>query len=119
MDEKTIKFLDEHAAKALEGSIEHWEQNLQCIPDISTGPYQCPLCVLFNIHKPPVERCRGCPVFEKTKQQFCLGTPFEDVEKIIEVAFDNDDIFETDLIDDLREAVQDELDFLKSLRVPT
>ncbi len=99
--------MTEQALIALHASIKHWKDvvagSSTCI-----GPYDCALCGLFNtVHKhidaPQSQRCNGCPVKDKTGKDFCLGSPYPDIEALRPL--DNDFI----------PTAQKELDFLISL----
>lgn len=61
---------------ALRGSIAKWRA-IVAGTGINRGPSDCPLCKLFFF----VRRCVGCPVFERTGETGCGGTPYSDYEK--------------------------------------
>ena len=66
--------MDEETKFALIGSIKKW----QAIADGTgedRGPYNCPLCKIFNT---TVSFCRGCPIKETTKRFGCERTPYEE-----------------------------------------
>ena len=88
---------------ALEASIKHWEENAAAsdLEDVTLGTNYCALCQMF--HK---LCCRGCPVQERTKMSYCIGTPYEDAEE-----FASPQTFAKFL-----DAARAELEFLKSLR---
>ena len=71
--------MDAKTLEALKASIEKWERNAVAeTPDeYKTSWRDCPLCHLFN-HSDMVrdDRCRGCPVFDRSEEKFCDGTPF-------------------------------------------
>ncbi len=105
--------------EALKMSIAHWERlasgKRQEGEEVSV--WQCALCAVFQI---PIEsndqKCVGCPVFEKTMQQFCRGTPFVTAEALADSP-DPDDEANRDYLDseEFQDAAQKELEFLKSL----
>jgi hypothetical protein len=104
--------MDARTAKALEDSIKHWEQNVAAekLEDTKIGPENCALCGLFNMPHAASQgtSCVGCPVMDRTGQNFCKGSPYDQVE----LADDARDF------NAFRAAAQRELDFLKSLREP-
>lgn len=59
----------------LEDSIAHWERMATGKANKGEGPvwHQCALCKTHLSNK-----CVGCPVFKKTKELFCEGTPYEE-----------------------------------------
>ena len=78
------------------------------------GKRYCALCHEFNNHRililNELSLCFGCPVYEKTKTQFCENTPFDKI-------FNMCDILDDLVIDDnLINSFTDELNFLISLR---
>ena len=72
--------MDNATKDALESSIVVWEKKRDATDpnEIGLGPWTCPLCTLFNTasHITPVNRCMGCPVFERTGKKFCENTPY-------------------------------------------
>jgi hypothetical protein len=83
------------ARKALIKSIEKWERYLTvahfvdasftwdtaciCIENeiLIDDPQTCPLCNVFNKSSfGYTSSCDGCPIYDKTRKQFCMGTPF-------------------------------------------
>ncbi len=100
--------MDEKTAKALEESIKHWEENVQAAKkgrDVSIDPYDCALCKMFMLAYAD-RGCTSCPVYKKTGESYCHGTPYYEVMPSCLS------------IDSLASACQAELDFLKSLRDP-
>lgn len=96
------------ALRALHSAIAHWEENLASAPDgVSVGVRRCALCNLFL-----QEACEGCPVAEATGQTRCNNSPYMGV-------LDALDIWDSEQSEDnsqnVKQAVQAELDFLKSL----
>lgn len=77
----------------LELSIEKW-QDIADGKGENLGAYNCALCEVY-LYK----GCRGCFVYEKTKLESCVGTPYYDVSPFLTK----------------KEALK-ELEFLKSLR---
>lgn len=99
------------AAAALEASIEKWERNARADhPDeVELGPKTCPLCQLFW-----EDDCVDCPVAASTRLQFCEDTPYEWCEDSAERWENYPD--SKDLREAFREAAEEEVAFLKSLR---
>ena len=118
----------EETSKALDASIEKWEKNLRNAQAkwdslITLGGMDCPLCRSFLLDDageellPDDQRCRGCPVYEKTKLIGCAGTPYDDVSFLMEDEPDEEDEKSQELwYEELVAAVEDELNFLKSLK---
>ena len=70
--------MDERTLKALRGSIEKWEGIVAEEGD-DLGGCNCPLCKLFYSEDiPHQDYCRGCPVSEKSGEQYCHNTPYDD-----------------------------------------
>jgi hypothetical protein len=86
---------------ALERSIAKW-QGIVAGTTRDLGPSNCGLCQLFLNAS-----CKGCPVFERTGQTSCRGTPYSDYTVIDEIAPDR-----------ALDAAKREVEFLESLRVP-
>jgi|JI10StandDraft_1071094.scaffolds.fasta_scaffold233918_4 hypothetical protein len=63
---------------ALEASIEKWKRNsiAEAPEKYLTGFRDCPLCDLFWDAD-----CIGCPVFKRTGETGCYGTPYTTAEK--------------------------------------
>jgi hypothetical protein len=59
--------------KALKGSIRKWEKIVAGMGG-DRGPANCALCEMF-LHE---HACRGCPVYSRTGQEGCRGTPYDD-----------------------------------------
>lgn len=66
--------MDDKTRTALEGSIEKW-RNIAEGTGYDHGPDNCPLCQAFQ-GKPDVG-CKGCPVRDKTGQNYCRDTPYD------------------------------------------
>lgn len=98
--------MDSQMVQALKESIEKWEQRASGVYEGLDGSGSCPLCIETfkrNDLQQTKLRCLGCPVYEKTKQTYCGGTPY-------------DEYVDTDSrSSEEREAAQKEVDFLKSL----
>ena len=115
--------------EALDNSILHWQDNLERVgfyflPRISGE--DCDLCKLFaRLYS--LKSCEGCPVYEKTGAIACEKTPYTKV-RILVKSMQDDEKWKIshnkeergEISDykwnDLREAVQEELDFLKGLK---
>ena len=100
--------------KALLQSIKKWESNIDAKSpdDVLISRDDCPLCLIFNQdHMPRDKKCEGCPVYSKTKEQFCNKTPFVQAELEFE---EWDDDPERDPYD-FRAYAALEVNFLQSL----
>lgn len=105
MNQKTLTMLQK--------SIEHWERNAAEKPeDASTRAADCALCGVFNNSYTAENDCLGCPVYEKTGETFCEGSPYPRADTALRIwrRFPNS-LREKEW----REAARDELEFLKSL----
>jgi hypothetical protein len=98
--------------QALLDSIKHWEEIIKQVIDnilnnrsyrfhVFIGGGHCPLCLKYN-HNDILNKCHGCPIFEKTGKKFCVDTPYENFKTTF-----TDKNFLIVAIDELR--------FLKSL----
>jgi hypothetical protein len=114
--------MNKKAAKALEKSIEHWEENLDMLilnylsddhlaKDIDISSDCCPLCQLF-INK---YLCRGCPIFEFTGIALCGKTSWKNVNAWLSNSYyshyDKKGVYEQGV-----EVITKQIEFLKSLR---
>lgn len=105
------------AKKALIASIKKWEANLEAsCEDVKRGKDNCQLCVEFWN-----KDCEGCPVFNKTGKEHCQLTPYERAEYAHDVwsnliEDDEDPEYISDAEQAFRDAAQDEINFLRSLR---
>lgn len=88
--------MDDKTLEALKGSIKKWEGIVAGTIE-NQGALNCPLCQLFNTS----DECDGCPVKERTGEDFCEGSPYYSYEQKVQGS------------------AQAELDFLKSLLPPT
>ena len=69
----------EHALRALDDSIAHWERLRDCktkkeLDDEGVGGVACALCLQFQVNS----QCTECPVHLVTGKQLCVGTPYVD-----------------------------------------
>lgn len=105
--------MDKRAAKALEGSIYHWEENVAAVNavDAFTNAEHCALCAKFQDWNLD---CKGCPVSTMTRNGMCIGTPYVDADAALKrwLRNPNDESCKAAW----RVAAQAELDFLISLR---
>lgn len=99
------------AAAALEASIEKWERNARVDhpDDVKLGLTTCPLCRLFW-----GDDCESCPIAAHTGQIFCEDTPYERAD--IAAGRWEDCPDSEALREAFREAAEEEVAFLKSLR---
>lgn len=97
---------------ALEESIAHWKRNVEAetYEDIHIGGAHCALCHAFVFDAPDEETCLGCPVYLRTGQKDCMGSPYLRAY-IARILFDLPGGREA-----WREAARAELTFLESLR---
>ncbi len=100
--------------QAIRDSIAHWEQNrdVKTYADIGIGSHHCPLCKLYINN-----RCRQCPVYEKTTYPYCQNTPYEAIYTHV-AAFDystTDGYLPVPVTPEWPQLCQDEIDFLTSL----
>lgn len=113
--------------EALEASIAKWEENLLAKHplDVKVGWSDCALCHLFHWEATSQfvfeATCVSCPVFEKTGQTFCYGSPYKEV---LSKRMEWSDAWHDDPTAEHESerkacmvAVQAEINFLKSLRV--
>ena len=114
---------------ALKQSIKKWEKTAKLtsakkIAETVLDNRSCPLCEMFNqygLNYGNRLRCDGCPVYEKTGEQFCDDTPFV---KVHQVHQDLQDAYYHDIkpikhmashIKKFKEAAQKEANYLKKL----
>lgn len=95
----------------LELSIEKWEDVKKYGSKAELGDTNCALCkeYLYLGGIGSLKNCKGCPVFERTGQIHCYGTPYKEYA----VAKDPDRHTPRSI---LKEIAQREVEFLKSLR---
>lgn len=110
--------MDDQTLKALKGSIAKWEA-IVAGTGRDAGTKNCPLCKLFYFKK----MCGGCPVFEKTQEPYCSGTPHQELADLpLMGAYSSKGIAISDIAENSREhgleLAKAELEFLKSL-LPT
>jgi len=82
-------------ARALEESIEHWEEN-------------CALCVTCADISDVTRKCEICPVGQETGHYGCVGSPYTIVCDLLTECPDN--------YDSILEAAEAELEFLENLK---
>lgn len=105
-----IKPNSDAVRKALESSIQHWEDVLAEPMKTKTTPSQCALCRLFRYS----HLCEGCPVFIKTGLINCDGSPYIDFINYRLLLRQEYELSETGLAK-LKTLANAELSFLKSL----
>jgi hypothetical protein len=95
--------MNKETAAALEASIEKWRKNAEIdnIEKATTGPRDCPLCVLFYM-----KMCEGCPVNADDQHSHCEYTPYEFAEEA----------YRQENLDGFKQAAVMEVAFLESLR---
>lgn len=98
----------------LEQSIAVWVKKLdvQHPNDPNLGANACPLCQVY--YATPYDRCDGCPVKLRTGRSSCIGSPYHRVADAKDLAVQG-----LMPLTELKQAIQKEIDFLKSLREPS
>lgn len=106
------------AEDALRRSINAWKCKRAHAEDgdvakIGMGSQSCPLCDKFMSMSGP---CGGCPVKERTQQNYCKATPHDGAIKALRALSGIADAKRRgDLLKELVDAIQLEIDFLHSL----
>jgi hypothetical protein len=93
---------------ALKSSIAHWRRmrdDRKC--EEGPGATGCALCALFLTE---VNKCLGCPVYERTGLPLCRGTPYKEAR-----AFWWDRLWNGRTWDAWQRAATKEIRFLESL----
>jgi hypothetical protein len=67
--------MNKQTLKALKGSIKKW-QSIVNKTGVDRGTNNCPLCKLFYNYEYIVDHCLGCPVRNRTGEQYCTNTPY-------------------------------------------
>lgn len=108
--------------EALKESIKHWEENLAFARNgeygkIETSSEFCALCQEY-----PGMDCVGCPVEENTGLSLCEGTPWRFADTLTTKIKDLLDEYPighmfTDEKEDLIQAIEVELQYLKNLLI--
>ena len=116
---------DKETIAALQASIEHWQElagstiTPENVTYIKIGVGNCKLCYLFHPWYWGSEKgkCLGCPVRDKTGLWGCGGTPYMKVSEIKQsfLSYDGSDNAEERILE-IKESIQEELDFLVSLK---
>jgi hypothetical protein len=99
--------MNAQTSEALWKSIEHWLWNYDNPEGALINPKYCALCHAF-IEK--TNSCNGCPIFEKTGQGYCRGTPYHEVYLSL-ISYRN----KSSTLKQLREAIEKEYAFLVDL----
>lgn len=118
--------MDQTTYVALKKSIKKWKQNCKAESAlrVTTGCTDCALCSLF--YPPNVlasQACKGCPVYLRSKEPVCDGTPYAAVSRHraqwMRAINDGPRLGQTALInlhkEKCLEACRQEVDFLCSL----
>ena len=82
--------MNKKTLKALNGSIQHWEQIIEGSED-ENGIHNCSLCIFFYYRLGNYKFCEGCPVEEKTGKSNCYGSPYWKWFKIFQSDADFDE----------------------------
>lgn len=65
-------------AEGLLVSLAKWALIAGCLAPVEFGRGTCWLCLLYNHARTPEgQACRGCPVYAATREDHCIGTPFQ------------------------------------------
>ena len=106
--------MNKETRKALNKSIKHWKR-MALFTDVERFRHEepnarhCALCSLFR----DFGGCAGCPVKEKTGEDFCNNTPYEYASG--RYCYVDDAPTKSDW-ESWRKAAQAEIDFLKGVR---
>lgn len=73
--------MDKKTLKALKGSINTKWKGIRYKSKEDEGGDDCELCGLFMLEQTEWNKCKGCPVYERTSQILCKGTPYIDWSK--------------------------------------
>jgi hypothetical protein len=63
--------------QALKKSIKKWEAIVNGT-GTDKGSNDCALCQIFCCDNVTPDPCAGCPIWRKTRKDFCMGTPYDD-----------------------------------------
>ena len=101
--------------EALKRSIAKWERIVKSTKELDLGRINCALCYLFNDIT-----CEGCPIYKKTKKEYCRDTPYTEWSNHASTHVINDNYFGDGLrrepgCKECLRLVREELNFLKSL----
>jgi len=100
--------MDEQTLKALKESIKEWSKIIDRTGG-DEGTRNCPLCDIFYENN-----CNGCPIKEKTGEDCCYGTPYDDW--IEHHDKEHDLLFPLKIeCDECKEIAERELEFLEML----
>lgn len=109
--------MDADTRQALEESIEKWEINTTLsFGERRTGRRDCPLCTMFaNINDLSTKHCKKCPVYQRTGERYCDGSPYEELAVV-----SYDYMYGDETADNVevrwKKVAEKEVEFLKSLR---
>jgi len=92
---------------AIKGSIEKWDK-VSKRKTCGTTRANCPLCSLYFAEN----SCKGCPIYEKTGQEDCRGTPFKEY-----VEYSNLEKYNQDYIPSVNKTARKFRDWLKDLYI--
>ena len=122
MDREEVEQRLKNGENPLDLSIEKWEDAKEYLKDKKYWKDvdrekvrnmllfwdNCALCHTYRKGKSTADQCRGCPVARKTGRINCLGSPYKSVTD----AYD----YELQSLKPLKLAVDQEIEFLKSLK---
>jgi len=78
---------------AIKGSIEKWDKVSQGKED-GTSRENCPLCTLYWCKDFHSSSCHNCPIYKKTGESDCIGTPYQKFRELYERHGDSEDLIQ-------------------------
>jgi hypothetical protein len=112
--------VDDRTLAALDASIRHWEENLaaEMVGQVDISTNACALCDMFLVSHGLSRPCSRCPVYQRTGQTLCGGTPYGRAATTYkEWLWRRDNpVLPDDSRDVFRAAARLEVEFLRSLR---
>src|SRR5690554_5109867 len=63
--------------------LAHWRANVAAAladKHVETAANRCAFCMKFMLPVAAGVSCKGCPVYEETKETFCHGAPYYTVQ---------------------------------------
>lgn len=106
----------------LEESIEHWKRLATgtSAPDKYIGMKYCALCHAYaHDDLREEEHCISCPVKNKTGRRWCIGSPYDEVSKFVDLPENKHKRLSVIKADpEFQRLAKLELEFLQSLLCP-
>ena len=77
--------MDEKNKELLARTIYIWtvKKVVKVAWDVKMGSRECPFCQEYVLNAPVGLECVGCPIYSKTGQKKCKGTPYESVLRAV------------------------------------